>query len=90
MNPALTATSTQVSNPRLLILDKRTRDIDVGAKVEITEIVLRRAFVDWAFLLVSSEHPEVVALSKRSGGLAGQPDRASITPEAIKNLGTVA
>jgi ABC-type sugar transport system ATPase subunit len=82
-----------VRNPRLLILDEPTKGIDVGAKVEISEIIVRLAKQGAAILIVSSEMPEVVALSDRvivmrSGRVAGELPRAAITPEAVLNLAT--
>ena len=82
-----------VRNPRLLILDEPTKGIDVGAKAEISEIVVRLASEGTAILLASSEMPEVLALSDRvlvmrSGRIAGELARKSITPEAVMNLAT--
>jgi ABC-type sugar transport system ATPase subunit len=82
-----------VRNPGLLILDEPTKGIDVGAKAEISEIIVRLASQGKAILLVSSEMPEVLALSDRvlvmrAGRIAGEFSRAAITPEAIMNLAT--
>ena len=82
-----------VRNPRLLILDEPTKGIDVGAKAEISEIVVRLASQGTAILLASSEMPEVLALSDRvlvmrSGRITGELARNSITPEAVMNLAT--
>ena len=82
-----------VRNPRLLILDEPTKGIDVGAKAEISEIVVRLASEGTAILLASSEMPEVLALSDRvlvmrSGRITGELARNSITPEAVMNLAT--
>ena len=82
-----------VRNPKLLILDEPTKGIDVGAKAEISEIVVRLAGEGTAVLLVSSEMPEVLALSDRvlvmrSGRITGELERTSISPEAIMNLAT--
>lgn len=82
-----------VRHPRLLILDEPTKGIDVGAKVEISEIVVRLANEGTAVLVVSSEMPEVLALSDRvivmrSGRVVGELTRAAINPETIMNLAT--
>lgn len=82
-----------VRKPHLLILDEPTKGIDVGAKTEISEIIVRLASEGTAVLLVSSEMPEVIALSDRvivmrSGRVTGELLRQSITPEAIMNLAT--
>ena len=79
--------------PKLLILDEPTKGVDVGAKAEISEIVVRLAGEGRAILLVSSELPEVLALSDRvlvmrSGRIVGELDRASLTAERIMTLAT--
>jgi len=51
--------------PRLLILDEPTRGIDVAAKQEIMEEILRLARGGMAVLFISSEMNEVVRISHR-------------------------
>jgi len=51
--------------PRLLILDEPTRGIDVAAKQEIMEEILRLARAGMAVLFISSEMNEVVRVSHR-------------------------
>ncbi|MBD9390999.1 sugar ABC transporter ATP-binding protein [Acidovorax sp. ACV01] len=51
--------------PRLLILDEPTRGIDVAAKQEIMEQILRLAQAGMAVLFISSEMSEVVRVSHR-------------------------
>ena len=51
--------------PHLLILDEPTRGIDVGTKTEIHRLVDREAADGRAVLLISSELPELLALSDR-------------------------
>jgi ABC-type sugar transport system ATPase subunit len=80
-------------DPKLLILDEPTKGVDVGAKAEISQIIVRLASEGRAILLVSSELPEVLALSDRvlvmrAGRVAGELDRASLTPERIMTLAT--
>jgi ribose transport system ATP-binding protein len=53
------------TKPRLLILDEPTRGIDVGAKVEVHKIIMDLAAHGTAVLLISSEMPEILALSDR-------------------------
>ena len=82
-----------VRQPKLLILDEPTKGIDVGAKSEISEIVLRLAERGTAILLISSELPEVLSLSDRvvvmrSGRKVGESNRSSLSQEAIMNLAT--
>ena len=51
--------------PRILILDEPTRGVDVGAKFEIYNVIRQLAAQGTAIILVSSELPEVMALSDR-------------------------
>ncbi len=51
--------------PRILILDEPTRGVDVGAKFEIYNVIRQLAAQDTAIILISSELPEVMALSDR-------------------------
>ena len=51
--------------PRLLILDEPTRGIDVAAKQEIMDEILRLAASGMAVLFISSEMTEVVRVSHR-------------------------
>jgi ABC-type sugar transport system ATPase subunit len=51
---------------RLLLLDEPTRGVDVGAKAEIHALVRQLAAEGTGILLVSSELPELIALSTRT------------------------
>ena len=53
------------TNPQLLILDEPTRGIDVAAKQEIMDEILRLAGEGMAVLFISSEIDEVVRVSHR-------------------------
>ncbi|CAM3376648.1 sugar ABC transporter ATP-binding protein [Paracidovorax anthurii] len=53
------------TEPRLLILDEPTRGIDVAAKQEIMEQILRLAQAGMAVLFISSEMGEVVRVAHR-------------------------
>lgn len=53
------------TQPRLLILDEPTRGIDVGAKAEVHHIVSELAKQGMGILLISSDLPEVLAMSDR-------------------------
>lgn len=53
------------TNPELLILDEPTRGIDVAAKQEIMDEILRLAADGMAVLFISSEIDEVVRVSSR-------------------------
>jgi ABC-type sugar transport system ATPase subunit len=54
-----------LTNPDVLILDEPTRGIDVGAKSEVYAIIAELARSGKAIIMVSSELPEVLALSHR-------------------------
>lgn len=51
--------------PRLLILDEPTRGIDVGAKAEVHQMIDDLAAEGVAIILISSDLPEVLAMSDR-------------------------
>jgi rhamnose transport system ATP-binding protein len=53
------------THPRLLILDEPTRGIDVGAKAEVHHIINDLAAQGMSILLISSDLPEVLAMSDR-------------------------
>lgn len=53
------------TQPRLLILDEPTRGIDVGAKAEVHHIVNELAAQGLAIIMISSDLPEVLAMSDR-------------------------
>jgi ABC-type sugar transport system ATPase subunit len=53
------------TRPRILILDEPTRGIDVAAKAEVHRIISELAARGVSILLISSELPEILALSDR-------------------------
>lgn len=76
------------AKPRVLILDEPTQGVDVGAKSEIHRIMGELARNGLAILLISSELPEVLAMSDRVAVMAGgriraMLDRAEATPERV-------
>lgn len=54
-----------MTEPRIVILDEPTRGIDVGAKAEVHALILELASRGVAVLMVSSDLPEVLAVSDR-------------------------
>ena len=54
-----------MSNPKVLILDEPTRGVDVGAKSEIHALMCEFAKKGLAVIMISSELPEVMAMSDR-------------------------
>jgi rhamnose transport system ATP-binding protein len=53
------------SKPTILILDEPTRGIDIGAKVEVHRIISELAASGLGIILISSDLPEVLAMSDR-------------------------
>ena len=53
------------THPRLLILDEPTRGIDVGAKAEVHAMIGELAAEGIGILMISSDMPEVLAMSDR-------------------------
>lgn len=77
-----------LAGPRILILDEPTRGIDVGAKAEVHAIVSRLAREGMAILMISSEMPEILALSDRvlvmrQGAITAELDARAATQEEI-------
>ena len=69
-----------LTKPDILLLDEPTRGIDVGAKYEIYQMILKLAEQGKAVLMVSSEMPELLGICDRilvmSGGrLSGIVER---------------
>jgi rhamnose transport system ATP-binding protein len=53
------------AQPKLLILDEPTRGIDVGAKAEVHHMINDLAAQGLGIILISSDLPEVIAMSDR-------------------------
>ncbi len=53
------------TQPQLLILDEPTRGIDVGAKAEVHHIINDLAAQGLGIILISSDMPEIMAMSDR-------------------------
>jgi len=75
----------------LLILDEPTRGIDVGAKHEIYALMCDLAAQGFGIVMISSELPEVIAMSDRimvmhNGEIAGVVEPPGATQEAIIKL----
>lgn len=76
------------SKPKVLILNEPTRGIDVGAKAEIYNLVNELSKQGLSFIMVSSELPEVMAMSDRvvvihEGKYKGTVMREDFTQEKL-------
>jgi L-arabinose transport system ATP-binding protein len=79
------------AKPRVLILDEPTRAVDVGAKAEIYRLIDELATNGMAIMLISSEMPELLALSDRivvmqGGRLSAPIEKSAATEEGILRL----
>jgi ABC-type sugar transport system ATPase subunit len=73
---------------RVLLVDEPTRGVDVAAKREIHDLVRQLAAQGTAVLLVSSDLPELLALSHRvvilrQGKIVAELARGAATPDAV-------
>ena len=78
-------------NPKILILDEPTRGVDVGAKAEIHQLIAHLVAAGTAVLMISSELPEILALSHRvmvmhEGRVTGILGREAATQVNILDL----
>jgi len=77
-----------LTEPDILLMDEPTRGIDIGAKFEIYSLIDELAAAGMAILLVSSELPEILALSDRilvmsRGSIVKELDYREATEEII-------
>ena len=77
-----------LAEPDVLILDEPTRGIDIGAKSEIYATIGRLAAQGKAIIMISSELPEVLAVSHRilvmrEGEISAELDPRNTTQEEI-------
>ncbi|HWZ87909.1 MAG TPA: sugar ABC transporter ATP-binding protein, partial [Polyangiaceae bacterium] len=77
-----------MTEPKVLLLDEPTRGIDVGAKLEVYEVINRLCEEGKAIVLVSSELPELLGMSDRivmlaEGRIGGTFSRAEATQERL-------
>jgi rhamnose transport system ATP-binding protein len=79
------------TSPSVLMLDEPTQGVDVGAKAEIHALMRELAGRGLAILMISSEMPEVLAVSDRiavmrEGTIVATLDRAGASAERILAL----
>jgi ABC-type sugar transport system ATPase subunit len=77
-----------MTGPSVVLLDEPTRGIDVGAKLEIYELINQLTDAGKAVVLVSSELPELIGMSDRilmlhEGRITGEFDAREVTQEAL-------
>ncbi len=75
----------------ILIVDEPTRGVDVGAKAEIHRLLDELACRGLALLVISSELPEIMNLSRRiivmrDGRMAGELERADFSQPGLMRL----
>lgn len=81
------------TKPRVLILDEPTRGIDVGAKVEIYNLLNKLVEDGVTVIIISSELPEVMGMSDRilvmcEGEIVAELNREQATKELIMEYAT--
>lgn len=81
------------TKPSVVLLDEPTRGIDVGAKDEIYDLLRKLAKSGVAIVMVSSELPELLALSNRilvmcEGRAAGIIESHEFSEERVMELAT--
>jgi rhamnose transport system ATP-binding protein len=74
--------------PGIILLDEPTRGIDIGAKAEVHRLIGELAAQGMAILMISSELPEILAMSDRiivmrEGRITGQFTRDEATAAGI-------
>jgi len=77
--------------PKVLILDEPTRGIDIATKIEIHNLVITLSKKDMGIILISSDLPEILALSDRvlimrEGKLVGEFIRKDCSETKILHL----
>ncbi len=80
-----------LTEPAVLMLDEPTRGIDVGAKYEIYQLIIRLKKEGKGVIVVSSEMPELMGICDRiivmsAGRVAGEIDSKDATQEKIMTL----
>ncbi len=78
-------------NPKVFMMDEPTRGIDVGAKYEIYELIIKMAKEGKSIIVVSSEMPEILGITNRigvmsNGRLSGIVNTAETDQEELLRL----
>ncbi|MFL6057537.1 MAG: sugar ABC transporter ATP-binding protein [Rubrobacteraceae bacterium] len=82
-----------LADSKVLIMDEPTRGIDVGAKVEIYELMNELTEEGAGILMISSDLPEVLGMSDRilvmaGGRITGELSREEASQENVMTLAT--
>ena len=77
-----------LGNAKVFLFDEPTRGIDVGAKAEIYDLMIKLAAGGAGIVMVSSELPEVLGMAHRilvirGGQIVREFARADATPDAV-------
>ena len=81
------------AGPKVLIFDNPTQGVDVGAKEEIYDIILRLAQQGVAIVILSSEAQEIIRLCDRAlvmyhGAIAGELDYTQMDETVMMHMAT--
>ena len=79
------------TDSRVLLFDEPTRGVDVGAKIEIYNIINKLVGEGYAIIMVSSEMPEIIGMCDRvavmrGGRIVGELAKGDINEENLINL----
>ena len=82
------------TSPRVFLLDEPTRGVDVGAKVEVYNLIGQLAAKGAAMVIVSSDLLELLGLCDRigvmrAGRMAGEVERAEFSQDRLMSLAAV-
>ena len=82
------------ASPRVFLLDEPTRGVDVGAKVEVYNLIGQLAAKGAAIVIVSSDLLELLGLCDRigvmrAGRMAGEVERADFSQDRLMSLAAV-
>ncbi|GGD21570.1 ribose ABC transporter ATP-binding protein [Aureimonas glaciei] len=78
-------------DPKVLIVDEPTRGVDVGAKAEVHQILVQLAARGIAVVVISSELPEILAVSDRivtmrAGRITGEMPASEASEDRLMAL----
>jgi len=82
------------TTPKVLILDEPTKGIDVGAKAEFYQMIMKFAKQGLGVILISSELPEIIGLSDRvivmrARKVSGEVMRQDATEDKLLSLAMI-